>query len=487
MKNRTTKRGVASLLILFAMLFVGVATFLPTLASADPAPAAAGGEIEDFCYQTLIGADVKDSASTDLRFLFSVGSLAYDAVGFVFSTSDSDPVIADTPKVNYKSVTKVYGAVTANGDERPAPAGRYWVAVKLTDIPHDSFATYIYIRPFVQDGSGTRYGETKRINVCEALGHVHEIKNPTGTATLLTPGTRSGDCEACGLYDITEKDVYAAVADTVTENRYQQGNYTSTTFEQGVNFNDVLLPGETYCPDAENNNEGRDFYYEIDVLWNQTMANSVLDEFRFSLYSTVGKNNRYCSELFRFTPKNGSSSRNKYAGGFDFDTATAVEAGPAGGDGEPFDYYPNLNDSSSESDWGWHKIGVRIHESAETDRVNVTYTVYSFLYIDGEERWKIELDKDVLILNSQLLYTMDTDRNYMDNSGSKLYFCFYVDLLKNCVEACYLVTANLTARAVIPSEFSTGVVPVADPVDSKYVLMDDIVIPAKVYFAAAQN
>lgn len=485
MKNRTTKRGVASLLILFAMLFVGVAGLLPTLASADPAPAAAGGEIEDFFYQTLIGADVKDSVKTDLRFLFSVGSLAYDAVGFVFSTSDSDPVKADTPKVNYKSVTKVYGAVTANGDERPAPAGRYWVAVKLTDIPHDSFATYIYVRPFVQDGSGTRYGETKRINVCEALGHVHEIKNPTGTATLLSAGTRCGNCEACGLYDITEEDVYAAVADTVTENRYQQGNYTNTSFDMCAYINNVLEPGETYYPDPENNNEGRDFYYEIDVLWNQTMANCALDELRLSLYNNVGK--AYYSDLFRFTPKNGSSSRNKYAGGFDFDTATAVVSGPAGGDGEPFDYYPNLNDSSSESDWGWHKIGVRIHERAGTDGVNVTYTVYSFLYIDGEERWKIELDTSVLNSRTQLFYTMDTSKNYTANLSNNLFFSFYVINLKLCVEACYLVTANLTARAVIPSEFSTGVVPVADPVDSKYVLMDDIVIPAKVYFAAAQN
>ena len=467
------------------MLFVGVAGLLPTLASADPAPAAAGGEIEDFFYQTLIGADVKDSVKTDLRFLFSVGSLAYDAVGFVFSTSDSDPEKADTPKVNYKSVTKVYGAVTANGDERPAPAGRYWVAVKLTDIPHDSFATYIYIRPFVQDGSGTRYGETKRINVCEALGHVHEIKNPTGTATLLSAGTRCGNCEACGLYDITEEDVYAAVADTVTENRYQQGNYTNTSFDMCAYINNVLEPGETYYPDPENNNEGRDFYYEIDVLWNQTMANCVLDELRLSLYNNVG--NAYYSDLFRFTPKNGSSSRNKYAGGFDFDTATAVVSGPAGGDGEPFDYYPNLNDSSSESDWGWHKIGVRIHESAETDGETVTYTGYSYLYIDGEERWKIKLDTSVLNSRTQLFYTMDTSKNYTANLSNNLFFSFYVINLKYCVEACYLVTANLTARAVIPSEFSTGVVPVADPVDSKYVLMDDIVIPAKVYFAAAQN
>ena len=207
MKNRITQRGITSLLILFATLFALVAAILPVLVSADPAPAAEDGEIEDFYYQTLIGADVKDSAKTDLRFLFSVGSLAYDAVGFVFSKSN-DPVKVDEPKKNYTTSATVYGTVTANDEPIDAPAGRHWAAIKLSDIPHASFATYVYVRPFVEDGEGTRYGETQRINVCEALGHAHEIKYPEGTATRLTPGTRRGDCEACGLYGIVEEDVH---------------------------------------------------------------------------------------------------------------------------------------------------------------------------------------------------------------------------------------------------------------------------------------
>lgn len=484
MKNRNTKRRIASLLILFATLFVGVATFLPTLVSADPTPVA-GGEIENFCYQTVIGTDVKDSSSTDLRFLFSVGSLAYDAVGFVFSTSN-DPVKVDTPKPNYKSVTTVYSSVIANSEPIPAPNGRRWVAVKLSDIPHDNFADYVYIRPFVEDGSGTRYGETERINVCEALGHVHEIKNPTGTATLLTAGTRCGDCEACGLYSIVEEDVFAAVADTLTENRYQAGNYTNTTFQELVRINDILAPGETYYPDAENNYEGRDFFFEIDVLWNETMANSDDDEWRFSTSALIGKIGYY-TDLFRFTPKNESYSRNKYAGGFDYDTAITVLSGPAGGDGESFDRYPNLNDTSDKNDWGWHRIGVRIHESAETDGVSVTYTGCSYLYIDGEERWKVELNMDVLKTYSQLLYTRNTSGSYEANLSNGFSFSLRADNIKKSALPCYMVTANLTARAVIPSAFSTGVVPVADPVDSKYVLLDDDVVPAKVYFAAEQN
>ena len=153
MHNRFTKRGVTTLLLL-ALLIVSVAIILPIVASADGTPAN-GGEIEDFSYQTLTGADVKNDVKTDLRFLFSINNLDYDAVGFVFSTSD-DPVKTDTPKVNYKATTRVYRSVTANGNEIPAPTGRFWVAVQLSDIPHASFATYLYIRPYVDDGSGVR-------------------------------------------------------------------------------------------------------------------------------------------------------------------------------------------------------------------------------------------------------------------------------------------------------------------------------------------
>ena len=481
MKNRITQRGIVSLFLLFATLFALVAALLPTVASADPA---AEGEIEDFCYQTVIGADVKDSASTDLRFLFSVGTLSYDAVGFVFSTSDAEPTKTDTPKKNYTTTTTVYGSVTANGKQIPAPDGRHWVAVKLSSIPHVSFATYVYVRPFVEDGEGVRYGETKRINVCEALGHAHEIKAPTGTATLLTPGTRIGDCEVCGLYGIVEEDVCAAVADDVDEQRYWSENPTSTSLDGYASILGALGDGETYYPSEENNYKGRDFYYEIDVLWNATMANCAVDKLTFSFFNKV-RNTTHTTEIFRFTPKNGSSSRNKYAGGFDYFCALAVAAGPAGGNAQPFDQYPNLNDSASESDWGWHRIGVRYHVQAEIVDATVVYTGYSYLYIDGEERWKIELDTAALASCKQLLYTMDASRNYYANESVYLNFSFYAPNIKNSVSACYMITANVTGRAVIPTEFSTGVVPVADPADSKYVLMDDIVIPAKVYFRAA--
>ena len=490
MHNRFTKRGVTTLLLL-ALLIVSVAIILPIVASADGTPAN-GGEIEDFAYQTLTGADVKNDEDTDLRFLFSINNLDYDAVGFVFSTSD-DPVKTGTKQSgNFTESTTVYRSVTANGEDINAPVGRFWVAVQLSDIPHASFATYVYIRPYVEDGSGTRYGETRRINVCEALGHVHEIKNPTGTATLLTAGTRCGDCAACGLTGITELDVRAAVADTLVENRFLNGNSSAGQFDEAGLVRSALASGEKFYPAAENNYEGRDFYFQIDVLWNRTMVNCYDDEIKLCFYqdsntkSALGTNySGKNASFYYFTTKDNSSCWNTYAGGFDWGTGNTALEGPkeAATRGKLFDRYANLNDSPDTRDWGWHRIGVRVHQEADTDGNTVTYSGCTYLYIDGEQRWKIDLNPSDLKTWGMLLYTMDTSRNYTANSFD-VYFDFWAANIAKSGVACYMVTANKTFDAVIPSEFETGVVPVKDPAPSKYVLGNDAVVEANVYFMA---
>ncbi|MBR4335133.1 MAG: hypothetical protein IKP74_01645, partial [Clostridia bacterium] len=370
------RRRSVTLLLLLALLIVCVAILIPVAVSASGTPAN-GGEIEDFSYQTLTDADVKTSENTDLRFLFSIGNLGYDEVGFVFSTS-ADPEKTDDPQ-NYKATTEVYRSVTANGEEIKAPTGRFWVAVQLSDIPHASFATYVYIRPYVEDGSGTRYGETKRLNVCEALGHVHEIKNPTGTATLLNPGTRCGYCAACGIEGIVEEDVRAAVAQVPKEKNCKSGR--SDVFDECPNILSMLNNNDSQklYPAEENNYKGRDLYYEIDLLYNETMKNSKPDEMYLCLYNN--DNDEY-NTLFYFTAKDNSSCWNTYAGGFDFGTGNSVLEGPAAAEtrGKLFDRYANLNDSPDTKDWGWHRIGVRIHQEARLSGDDVVFSGVSYLY-----------------------------------------------------------------------------------------------------------
>lgn len=482
--NRLPKRRALPLLLFFALLIVSVAILIPVAVSANGTPAESG-EIEDFSYQSMTGTKVSD-ADTDLRFLFSIGKLDYDEVGFVFSTSP-DPVKTDTPKVNYKATTKVYRSVTANGDDIPAPTGRFWVAVQLSDIPHLYFATNVYVRPYVEDGSGTRYGEAKHINVCEAIGHVHEIKNPTGDATLLNPGTRRGNCAACGLTDITELDVRAAVADSLNAQKFLKGSTDASEFDRYVYVNNTPTGTQKYYPDAENNYEGRDFFFQIDMLWNETMLNSIQNKFQLCFYKGSS------IPLFYFTPKAyanrtsdsgaGDKGDNPWSGGFDWTNGNDALEGPAGGVGMLFDRYPNLNRSGDEQDWGWHRIGVRVHEDAHTDGVNVTYSGEFYLYIDGVQRWKVSLNPSMLKSKGALLFTRDPDGTYHANT-SDFYFDFWATDLDLSTAEVQMVTTNPTSSAVIPSQFSTGVVPVSNPVDSKFVLKNDQVVSAKVWFMA---
>lgn len=484
MHNRFTKRGVTTLLLL-ALLIVSVAIILPIVASADGTPAN-GGEIENFAYQTLTGTDVKNDEDTDLRFLFSINNLDYTSVGFVFSTSD-DPVKVESPTRNYAATNKVYRSVTANGEEIKAPVGRFWVAVQLSDIPHANFATYVYIRPYVQDGSGTRYGETKRINVCEALGHVHEIKNPTGTATLLTAGTRCGYCAACNINGIVEQDVRAAVNVSLSQEKFLKGSSDLDTFDHYADVYSALTGSQKFYPAAENGMEGRDFFFQIDMLWNETMLNSMQNKFILCFYTSTD------IPLFYFTPKDyvnringgkaGDRGDNPWSGGFDWTNGNDTLEGPAGGWGMLFDRYPNLNRSGDEQDWGWHRIGVRVHEEAHTDGNTVTYSGIFYLYIDGVQRWKVDLNTSNLKSKNALLFTRDPDGTYHDNNNGNV-FTFWATNLDESTSEVQMVTANLTTSAVRPSQFSAGVVPVADPAPSKFVLKNDTTVDAKVWFMA---
>ena len=483
MHNRFTKRGVTTLLLL-ALLIVGVAILLPIVASADGTPAN-DGEIEDLNYQTVNGTNVKTSEKTDLRFLFSIDNLDYTAVGFVFSTSN-DPVKTGTKQSgNFTESTTVYRSVTANSTDIPAPDGRLWVAAKLSEIPHASFATYIYVRPYVEDGSGVRYGETKRINVCEALGHVHEIKNPEGTATLLTAGTRRGNCAVCGINNIEELDVRAAVADTLSQEKFLKGSSEVDTFDHYASVKNTLTGSQKYYPDAENGGEGRDFFFQIDMLWNETMLNSMQNKFILCFYTSSD------IPLFYFTPKDyanrqdggkaGDRGDNPWSGGFDWTNGNDTLEGPAGGWGKLFDRYPNLNRSGDEQDWGWHRIGVRVHEEAHTDGNTVTYSGVFYLYIDGVQRWKVSLNTAQLVSKNALLFTMDPDGTYHANTNDNV-FTFWATNLDESTSEVQMVTANLTTSAVRPSQFSAGVVPVSDPVPSKFVLKNNTAVDARVWF-----
>ena len=159
MQNAIVKPRVLIPVVLLAAALALVLLFSLRGKADEPA-----GEIADFGYQTISG-DSMGSGSTSLRFLFTIGNLEYTRVGFVFSKSNVDPTDEGTGCYTWEPENgKVYSSVWANGEKRDADPGRYWVAVKIRNIPNASFDEPIYVRPFVEDGSGIRYGDLHAIS-----------------------------------------------------------------------------------------------------------------------------------------------------------------------------------------------------------------------------------------------------------------------------------------------------------------------------------
>ncbi|MBR6053244.1 MAG: heparinase II/III family protein [Clostridia bacterium] len=236
--KRIENRGVL-LLLAVAFLIVGIAVVLTVVGSAGEA----GNRIQNFSYQTLSGASTGDD-STDLRFLFTVDSLEYSRAGFVFSKTNQDPTIGGSG-CTVHDTTAVYSAVRADGDLIEAPNGRYWVAIKMNNIPHASFSTPIYVRPFVQNGGEILYADARDLSACEALGHDNlTLGKILAAPTVSDPGEQEYHCDICGDFtdDVdmtaynTEIATYRSLAAGFTNSDFASGSIT-TDLGKGTNPN----------------------------------------------------------------------------------------------------------------------------------------------------------------------------------------------------------------------------------------------------------
>ncbi|MBQ2468208.1 MAG: hypothetical protein II503_00860, partial [Clostridia bacterium] len=190
---------LSPILIAAAILALALVLFFLLRSSADPAPAA----VEDFGFQTVAG-DSLESDETSLRFLFTVDSLEYSRVGFVFSKTNRNPTVGGSGCQVWEPANgKVYRSVRADGETIPAPNGRWWVAVKVTGIPKSYFESPIYVRPFVE-GVGIEYGTARNLSV-EAAFLVPGLKDDVAGFGGSDFGTGSIRTDLGGSYAIPSK------------------------------------------------------------------------------------------------------------------------------------------------------------------------------------------------------------------------------------------------------------------------------------------
>ena len=405
MQMKATSKRALALLLTLALLTVSLIVLLPVATSADPE------EIQDFSYQTVKNDDVS-SASTQLRFVFTIGTLDYERAGFVFSLTNDEPKV-DGDGCHVVEATAAYRTITADEVATPAPNDRYWIAAKLTNIGHISFFTPIYVSAFVDDGTEITY-ETKSVTVLEAFGA--EVYDQSATKMFLKHKTAP-----------------------------------------------EMLNGDHFYPTAQHPN-GLDAYFEIDVLWNETMANSTGNAFKFCLNYQGGNGDNF----FYFYPMdNASGAWCKFAGGFDAGWGEGVSSileGPPGQKNQSKENYPNLGE------YGWHRIGFRIHQAAALEAGNVVYSGVASLYIDGALVWKTEMNMNNVNTHHNLLFTATNNAGvltYADNPNAdkvRMQLRGH-DANFGGTDPFYFIYKNVSWSVVDPS-WTPDVEPVADPVAS---------------------
>ena len=348
-KRVQTRRTATSFLLTFAVLFISVATLLPTIGSSN-SDGDFSYDIRHFSFQTLSNA-TQNSSSTDLRFCFTIGSLYYDEVGFVFSTSNPSPTVENSDRW---SAGTVYSSISST----PAPAGRWWVAVKLSSIPHEDFETVIYVRPYIKNNGAYSYGDAKGITVCEALTIDRTVAGENAVFNSASPS---------GAY-------------------YENGDFTVSKTIGEIRGNDHFFP-------TARDPTWKCLYFEYSILWNPTLANTADPRISIASFDDC--------ELFGFYTRD-DAANGKYGGRFDFKktfvyakTAGSVYYGPKGELQEPI----TSASVPAIGEYGWHRIGVVFdmslvfdpakQDKRDADPHGVLYYAISELYIDGVCVWEI--------------------------------------------------------------------------------------------------
>lgn len=272
-------------------------------------------------------------------------------------------------------------------------------------------------------------------------------------ASLYNKGMRTGTCTACG-----EKVTETYGKTTADINKYNQTESGGTSYSDKLNIaNDILGAGKHFYPHAENGNSGRDLYVEFSFLYNETLANNTagyLDLFRFENDDEANGHT-----VFYLNLKNG---------------------GILLGTADPTD--PEAEIKATLGGYGWHRIGLKLHQEANVNNGFVIYTAKATLYIDGLETLTYDANLYADTYNN-FIYTATLGSNgqlaYKDMESNKNLYFYKLSAL-TCSDDVFIVTADEYARAT--DSFALNVTPTATGAADTVKVGDGVNLDAKAYF-----
>ena len=446
------KRKFLPLFCGLLILGILIGIMIPMTGSAQQA----GNKIKGFFCR-----DPQESLSDNkasLRFAFSTNSKNYPEYGVVYSNTSDLPII-DKDGCTKVVAWKVHSSANTTLDGHTSGSGRYWVETKIGNIWHTHHDDVYYVRPYVLGSDGVYYYGDDVIctSVNETFGHKHTIPSPVSTtsATSLTqPGTKVGTCSVCGRGNRVEY-----VNPTITSEHFTSSS--SGTYVKKANIYSSMLHGTRhFYPDSTNDNKGNDLLIEFSFLWNPSLAN--LKNAYMAIGRLANSNGGDDANAFYLNfADNVSGMWVPYAGSFEGGEYNSIVYGPEG----VYKQNPARSECAFIGEYGWHRIGVRIHEDAWIQNNQPRYRMTATLYVDGHAL--SQLSKTYTSANNNLLFTasvVNGHLQYTDIPDGRTVYGFRLENRKtnsgtttDFIFAEYSVTCGRS--------FQQDVMPVTDAID----------------------
>ena len=160
-----------------------------------------------------------------------------------------------------------------------------------------------------------------------------------------------------------------------------------------------------------------------------------------------------------------------------------VRAGGAGIGDNP------ISESSSPSigAYGWHHIGVLVHQEATGSGSSVNYSGWSELYVDGVKVWKVKSNMSALTDAGLSLFTASSSNSKLTFSDTNPSVRFRFDRFASSGDPAYALVGNVKWRMVdVDFDPTTEIEPVVSPAAVDYVIPGTSVhVNGAVYFKAA--
>ena len=318
------------------------------------------------------------------------------------------------------------------------------------------------------------------------LPAAHRATYVTVTAsTMFNTGLRRGECSACGMVDeITTNKTSASVA-----NLKDKGPGSTTV--KKYNIREDIRGSEHFYP-TEEHPEGQDFIYEFTFLWNETLARSTWGYIEFGRFGNSGGGNGDIPFALMFKDNLYNEGQNRvlcqFAGGFDPDdrettregTDNGIYYGPQMPDGRPDAGntttkadYPNIGE------YGWHRIGIQVHQEVKIVDGAVKYELTATLYIDGVMASSYAYEP---AYDANLLYTaeiVDGELEYDDVDGGWFYLYRIGDSATEGEQSAYVVVGDISIT--VGDSFVLDVEPAENPTSGTYTVGGET-LDGTVYF-----